>query len=454
MSEAKEHLPLTSNGLYEHDFQLYNATITQNPYIRFELYPKQKLVALLSCKNHKGVNHVLTGGAAGGGKTMLLAALALQFMTEPEYRCLVTRRGYRELVGTGSVYDIIKNVPGLKSRESSPIKVVSPCGAEIHFKAFQDESHKQDVKGESYHTILNDEASELNESVLRFLNRSVRKNNEDPIPLRVVNASNPGGDSTEYLISKFIEGDAPYVSMGYKDNPYIDDRVYEASLMELDYIDRQYQMLGDWFYKPSQGDLMTREAAHKQYVTNMDVPVAYELMSIDLAGKGRDMFAVCCYQYLNNGLEYIKDFNQTRSANPEQLLINFIIKHNPDPRVPRTSIVVIEQEGGGSPEYARKYFQNLLLEAGYNIPVVLEKPMGNKYQRARPLMHSITYAGTKLNKECSLMEDFIDESIQLDPTGKGRSPNLVDSASLGRNYLHTRVLGANTRVRRGHRIGG
>ena len=453
MSEAITNLPLTSNGLYAYDFELYNETITKNPYIPFELYPKQKLVALLSCRDHTRVNHVLTGGAAGGGKTMLLAALALQFMTEPEYRCLVTRRGYRELVGTGSVYDIIKNIPGLKSRESSPIKVVSPSGAEIHFKAFQDETHKQDVKGESYHTILNDEASELNESVLRFLNRSVRKNTDDPIPLRVVNASNPGGDSTEYLINKFITGPSPYVSMGYKDNPYIDDKVYEASLLELDYIDRQYQMRGDWFYKPSQGDLMTREAAEAQYITNITTPVAYELMSIDLAGKGRDMFAVCCYDYLSNGWEYIKDFDQTRTSNPENMLLNFIYKHNPDKRVPLTSVIVIEQEGGGSPEYARKYFQNLILDAGYNIPIILEKPMGNKYQRARPLMHSITYGGTKLNQDCRLMEDFIDESIQLDPLGKGRSPNLVDSASLGRNYLHTRVLGKGTRIHKGNRIG-
>ena len=79
--------------------------------------------------------------------------------------------------------------------------------------------------------------------------------------------------------------------------------------------------------------------------------------------------------------------------------------------------------------------------------------MGNKYQRARPLMHSITYGGTKLNKDCPLMDDFIDESIQLDPLGKGRSPNLVDSASLGRNYLHTRVLGRGTRIHKGNRIG-
>lgn len=453
MSEAITKIPLTSNGLYAYDFELYNETITKNPYIRFELYPKQKLVALLSCKDHTGVNHVLTGGAAGGGKTMLLAALALQFMTEPGYRCLVTRRGYRELVGTGSVYDIIKNIPGLKSRESSPIKVVSPSGAEIHFKAFQDETHKQDVKGESYHTILNDEASELNESVLRFLNRSVRKSADDPIPLRVVNASNPGGDSTEYLINKFITGPSPYVSMGYKDNPYIDDKVYEASLMELDYIDRQYQKYGNWHYKPQTGDLISRSEAESQYVTNITTPYVYSLMGIDLAGKGRDMFAIVCYDYLNNGFEYIHDFNQTQSANPESMLISFIRKHNPNPSQPKTSVIVIEQEGGGSPEYARKYFQNLIIEAGYSIPVVLRTPSGSKYQRARPLVHGIKFGNVKLNSKGLYMDDFIDEMVQLDPLGKGRSPNLVDSCSLARNYLHDKVLGTKTRFKTGRRIG-
>ena len=437
----------------EWDYLNYELTILDNPFIDFELYDKQSFVALTSCHNQDGINEFLTGGPGGGGKTKLLAALALQFVEFSQYRCLVTRKNYRELIGTGSVFDILKNIPGVKSRESGLIRIVFPSGAEIHFKAFNDESHKQDVKGESYHTILNDEASELPESVLRFLYRSLRKKADDWIPLRFGNASNPGGESTDYLVKKYIDGNVPYIEMGYKDNPYIDDETYEDSLKELDYIDQQYQMYGNWKYKPSVGDLLTRAEGEAQ-LTTLTTPLYYEIIGIDLAGKGKDMFAVVCYDYLANGLEYIKDFNQTQSHNPENLLLNFIMKHNPDPSAPQTSLIVIEQEGGGSPEYARKYFQDLLLEYGYTIPVILKKPSGSKYQRARPLMHSIRFGNTKLNENSNYINDFIDEGIQLSPDGGGRSPNLVDSASLARNYLHTDILGNQTDISVGVRIGG
>ena len=437
----------------EWDYLNYEYTILDNPFIDFELYDKQSFVALTSCHKHDGINEFLTGGPGSGGKTMLLAALALQFVEFPQYRCLVTRKNYRELVGTGSVFDILKNIPGVKTRESGLIRIKFPSGAEIHFKAFNDESHKQDVKGESYHTILNDEASELSESVLKFLYRSLRRKIDDWIPLRFGNASNPGGDSTDYLVEKYIDGDLPYIRMGYQDNPYIDNDTYEAALMELDYIDRKYQMEGDWKYKPSVGDLLSRAEGEAQ-LTTMTTPIHYELIGIDLAGKGKDMFAVVCYDFLANGIEYIKDFDQTQSSNPESLLINFVMKHNPDPRYPQTSAIVIEQEGGGSPEYAKKYFQDLLLEYGYNIPVILKKPQGSKYQRARPLMHSIKLGNTKLNQDSNYIHDFIDEGIELSPDGKGKSPNLVDSASLARNFLHTDILRNQTTVRVGARIGG
>ena len=436
-----------------YDYLLYELTILDNPFIDFELYDKQAFVALTSCHNQESINEFLTGGPGGGGKTKLLAALALQFVEFSHYRCLVTRKNYRELIGTGSVFDMLKNIPGVKSRESGLIRIIFPSGAEIHFKAFNDESHKQDVKGESYHTILNDEASELPESVLRFLYRSLRKKVDDWIPLRFGNASNPGGVSTEYLRVNYVEGDKPYIRMGYKDNPFIDDETYEESLKNLDYIDQQYQMHGDWGYKPSVGDLINRDEAEAQ-LTSLDVPVHYELISIDLAGKGKDKFAVVCYDYLTNGVEYIRDFNQTVSSNPEKMLLDFIIKHNPDPRYPVTSLILIEQEGGGSPEYARKYFQDLITGIGYGIPVVLKKPSGSKYQRARPLMHSITYGGTKLNPEAGFIYDFIDESVSLSPDGTGASPNLVDSASLARNYLHTDIFGNTTTMSVGARIGG
>ena len=442
---------------------IYSKTIKNNPYIPLTPYTKQKIPIIEAIKpeQDKKVNSVLVGAGGYGGKTILGSMLAAQYLLEPDYTCLVTCRNYAELLDTNSIWENLSewctDTTRLKDNQvctviKSPTpRIIAPNDNTIYFKAFDREDKKGKFKSASYDRIINDEASELPAGILQFQYRSMR--NTSWIPRSIINLSNPGGESTEYLVEHYVDGYNPYVALDWRDNPHIDREAYKQSLVELDYIDQQYQMHGNWHYKPAIGDLINRAEAEAQ-LTILDTPLAYELISIDLAGKGKDKFAVVCYDYLMNGVEYIRDFNQTPSANPETMLLDFIIKHNPDPRNPRTSIILIEQEGGGSPEYALKYFQELIMGIGYNIPVMLKKPSGSKYQRARPLMHSIRYGGTKLNNEAGFIHDFIDESIELSPDGTGKSPNLVDSASLARNYLHTDVLGNKTTFTAGARIGG
>ena len=452
--------------------KIYRETIMKNPYLetqKIQPYPKQSIALfLINSPEHTGgdglrkPNTILCGAGGFGGKTYLGSMLALQHILNDEegYTCLVTRKNYAELLDTNSIWDNLvdwccnddlhKDYQCDYKQSPTP-QITHPNGNTIYFKAFDREEKKQKFKSASYDRIINDEASELAYEVLRFQYRSSR--NTSRIPRSIINLSNPGGPSTEYLVEEFVDGPKPYLAMDWRDNPYIDRNAYEGSLNELDYIDQQYQKYGNWHYKPSTGDLISRDEAESQYVLNITTPYVYSLMGIDLAGKGRDMFAIVCYDYLNNGFEYIHDFNQTQSANPEGMLISFIRKRNPNPAQPKTSVIVIEQEGGGSPEYARKYFQNIILEAGYSIPVVLRTPSGSKYQRARPLVHGIKFGNVKLNQQGLYMDDFIDEMVQLDPLGKGRSPNLVDSCSLARNYLHDKVLGTKTRFKTGRRIG-
>lgn len=450
-------------SINEKDKLIYYYTVLDNPYIPFKPYPKQALGLILASKEeeYKKPNAILLGAGGYGGKTYLGSMLAAQYLQEPDYTCLVTRKNYAELLDTNSIWEnLIEWCCNEKLSKDlrcdyykTPVpKIVSPNGNTIYFKAFDREDKKQKFKSASYDRIINDEASELPSGILQFQYRSMR--NTIHIPRSIINLSNPGGESTDYLVENFVDGDKPYIALDWRDNPYIDRDAYEGSLNELDYIDRQYQMYGNWHYKPNIGDLINRDEAESQYVTNNTIPYVYNLMAIDLAGKGRDMFAVVSYDYLSNGWEYVEDFAQTKSADPEGMLIDFLIRHNPNPNQPKTSIIVIEQEGGGSPEYARKYFQNMILDVGYNIPVVLKKPSGSKYQRARPLIHNIKYGNVKLNKDSEYMSDFIDEMVQLDPSGKGRSPNLVDSASLARNYLSEVVLGNKTSFKTGKRIGG
>lgn len=432
----------------EWDYLNYELTILDNPFIDFELYEKQAFVALTSCHKQEGINEFLTGGPGGGGKTKLLAALALQFVEFSEYRCLVTRKNYRELVGTGSVFDILKNIPGVKSRESGLIKIIFPSGAEIHFKAFNDESHKQDVKGESYHTILNDEASELPKSVLKFLYRSLRKTVDDWIPLRFGNASNPGGESTDYLIEKYIEGDLPYIEMGYKDNPYIDDDTYEDALKELDYIDQQYQMYGNWYYRPSAGDLINLDQLIDAYI---DVPdyiereVFFCTMGVDTAGTGRDNTVAMNLIRLDNGLTVLNDMSIDGSAYPEDSVYEItekqIIENN-------LYNVDIEEEPGGDSVYALRYWVDDVLAdliSKYGIDVNGVSAIKSKYTRARPIAKAIIQGKLKfsshlkelLERKDGLFDQFLYVSPNPEEMKKRKSPDELDALGYAWNSLQT-----------------
>lgn len=420
------------------DYANYYHTILENPFIDFELYDKQQLMALTSCHNREGINEALTGGAGGGGKTKLLSALALQFVEFPQYRCLVTRKKYRELIGTGSVFDMLKSIDGLKSRESGLIRILAPSGAEIHFKAFDNETHKQDVKGESYHTILNDEASELNESTLRFLYRSLRRKADDWIPLRFINASNPGGDSTEYLVEKYIDGDLPYVDMCYRDNPYIDTATYEESLKQLDYIDQQYQMYGNWHYKAQQGDLIDMETLLNAYIPVEDYThreLLFCTEGMDLASTGRDNTVIYNLICLDNGVTVVNDILRNKTSTPEASVEQFVEKNARDNQL---YTLGIEIEPGSDSTYSMRYWRDdILRNIQYEYGVIIKgiRPVKSKFNRARPVAQAIRNGKLRfsehlkpiLEQKDGLFEQFMTITPDQELMKKQKSPDDVDA---------------------------
>ena len=440
------------------DKLIYYNTVTNNPYIPLTPYKLQSIALLLASRDTKEVNSILAGGSAYGGKTVLGSMLAVQFLQEPSYRCLVTRRNYAELLDVSSIWDNLNewccdaNLPDdlrcTAVKSPSPM-IKAPNGAIIYFKAFDHTDKKQKFKSASYIRIINDEASELPQGILPFQYRSLRTT--EHLPLSVINLSNPSGESTDYLLEEFVKGKKPYINIGWESNPFIDKEAYEKTLAQLDFIDQQYQRYGDWEYKPSVGDLINREEITSQIIQDVNSNLLYSIISIDLAGKGKDKFAVCRYDLLQNGFELINDFNQTESSMPEDMLIRFVEKHNPNKQTPLTSLIVIEQEGGGSPLYAQRYFQELLIEQGFNIPVILKFPKGSKYQRARPLMSRLRQGNVKVHSECGCLEEFIEEAVRLMPIMK-KSPNLVDSVSLAHSYIHDNIMNQGTSIKLGARI--
>ena len=109
------------------DKVLYYDTIINNPYIPVTPYPKQILNFLLANRLDTPMNKLLTGGRAFGGKSIVLTALALQYASEKQYRCLCVRKNYQDLVAVSSIFDnIIDWTSGIKNvniRKTSPLRV-------------------------------------------------------------------------------------------------------------------------------------------------------------------------------------------------------------------------------------------------------------------------------------------------------------------------------------------
>lgn len=447
----------------------YYNTILKNPYIPVKPYPKQAIPIFEVIKNESlneegkpEVNTVLVGAGGFGGKTYLGSMLAAQYLPEKvsdedNYTCLVTRKNYAELLDTNSIWDNLlewccgehldKDIKCDYKKSPTP-QITSPNGNTIYFKAFDHDEKKQKFKSASYDRIVNDEASELPKAVIKFQYRSMR--NTSWLPRSIINLSNPGGDSTEYLVNKYVDGPKPYVALDWRDNPHIDKDAYEASLDELDYIDQQYQKYGNWHYKPSAGDLINREQLTSAYIDIQDYierEVLFCTMGIDTAGTGRDKTVCFNIIQLDNGLKVVNDMMSDPSAYPEDNVYEIIEKQICENNLYN---VDIEEEPGGDSVYALRYWQNDVLDElikKYHIDVEGAQPIKSKYTRARPIAKAIikgelkfsSHLKKQLESKDGLFDQFIYVSPNPDEMKKQKSPDELDAlgyawASLQRNF--------------------
>jgi phage terminase large subunit-like protein len=309
--------------LSNRDLLLFDETICKNPYIPYKPYPRQSWPIFEANKelvNNKP-NMVLVGAGGFGGKTYLGSMLAAQYLEEPDYSCLVTRLNYAELTGEDSIWENLtewicdEERLGDRACESneSKLRITAPSGAKIWFKAFDQVKKRQKVKSESYNRIVNDEASELAETVLRFLFRSLRGPVDSRIPLGMINLSNPGGPSTRYLTTTYVDGEQSYFPLDWRHNPYIDRVLYPNTLKNLSYADQQYQLHGDWHYIPESGDIFNHEMIDNNTITTQEyeeIKAEHELKQLirtwDIAAsenKNSDYTAATLFERYNGPID-------------------------------------------------------------------------------------------------------------------------------------------------------
>jgi len=456
---AELHLgPIT-----QYDRDMLDLTLVQNPYIPENIkegvlgYPLQlKSLIYLNRPIINNYHRILIGGESFGGKTLFGGVLGLRFIHIKGFKGLVTRKNYDDLTeeSTDSIFGYINdwneelNNP-LKIKQTSPPLIKSPEGGLLTFRAFDHIKKKEKTRSKSYQVILNDEAPELDKSILTFQGRSLRQQVESRFPKAIVNFGNPQYDpktfalneSSKMFLNGYVDGKYVYVPMGWRVNPYINKPEYEASFEDLDEIDKQSQKEGNWKYTYTKNSLIDINTL-KDYLNSQILNQSASILSIDLAGKGKDKFAISTLTLdLKTNRIRIDNISQTVGTSVEILTENHIQEDHARRVYPSAVLLEIEPGSWLSTERYWKQFFNQM-----GIKVIPLRPAGSKFNRARPLIREIGQGFVLFNKlltkkiyiESSYQQSYFDllkeEISRLAPV-MPISPNILDTLSQGFNYL-------------------
>lgn len=182
-------------------------------------WPKQRLFLDLDCLE------AFFGGAAGGGKSDTLLMAALEYAHLPNYAALILRRDFARLSLPGSIMDRAKawlfphEKDGVTWNEQRKM-FRFPAGGSLQFGYIDSLDDRFRYASSEFQFIGWDELTEFplptagqdgeqaDGNPYLFMFSRLRKTRDNPIPLRVRSASNPGGEGHEFVKTRFIPPEA------------------------------------------------------------------------------------------------------------------------------------------------------------------------------------------------------------------------------------------------------
>lgn len=462
-----------SNTLTSNDYIIYYDTILDNKYIHYTPY-RQQALAIMGHSRRKCL-----GGNAFSGKSLLGYMLACQWVGFRDYRCLILRRTFDDVRAPGGIVDYIDKhcvqeyrdddgnilIPEEERAVHNETRHVFkfPSGAEIWYNSSQRPEDRERFRSRSFDNIIVDEASELPYTNLKYLTRSNRsiRGKDSIIPLHMHFISNPSLQSgTQFLREYFVDDGSPepYYEIRLEDNIYAPEG-YKDQLMDLDPIDRAFQLEGRWDYVPDCGMLFSQEDYKRATISQNDISrmdIDYGVIGVDTATIGTDTSVATYIAHLQNGYSVMLDSIELDEPFPEDHIIQFI--EEMCGRYP-LDLVLIEKGAGADADFAERYWVTELAESQqiWGFQCDFRKPVSSKFARARPCARAIRKGNMKICRELPTYKRMLEEYMYITPDKKVLeqypSPDAVDSVSIAFNLSNVmnnglRITGYNSHTRK------
>jgi phage terminase large subunit-like protein len=414
-------------------------------YVPFEPTPKQSAFLLMN-----NAKEILYGGAAGGGKSVAQLMAALQYVDIPGYSAILFRKTYADLSLPGALIDMSKQwlMPFVEAKEvkwsEKDKQYIFPSGASLNFGYLESANDCFRYQGAEFQYIGMDEVTHIDPNNYRYLFSRLRKAKSLQVPLRFRATANPGGAFGEYYYQRFfVEGPEKgriFIGAGLDDNPYLDGDAYRESLNELDPIERERLLNGNWEIK-SQGDMFNRHWFTIVPVTDIPSGVRtvrfWDMASTDPAKrktKSRDKrepdwtvgFKLSHYQ----GMSWIEDIVRIQKT-PQGA--EEVIKATAE--LDGYSVAIrMEQEPGSSGAISIDHYARNVLQ-GYDFGGVLST--GSKIERARTASAAAQGGRILVSNRCRNILPFFDEA---DVFPYGLKDDTIDGLSGSFNYFRAPAL--------------
>jgi predicted phage terminase large subunit-like protein len=437
---------------------------------------------------HSQCREILYGGAAGGGKSAALTALAVKYSHLPDCKTVVFRRETTQFDDLkGKSRDLFSKVyPGLSPVQSPHFKWTFPSGAVTHYRHLQHEKDAANYDGWEINLLLFDELTHFTEKQYKALCARVRSSKSD-YPRLIRATTNPGGEGHDWVFRHWgawldpdfeAEGLEPrvgtdgqpappaqpgevwwvetkadgseayhrervpgslsrtFIPARLEDNPHLSDTdpEYAIELNKLDAVRRAQLRDGDWLVKPAAGLYFQRSWV--SFVDESPREVLIRVRSWDLAGtekkdtKSDPDWTVGTLLSMTVAQIFIEDVVRFR-GNPGE--VERRIKETAD-MDGRKTLIRIPQDPGQAGKSQVDHLTALLI--GYR---VFSKPVtGDKVQRFGPFSSQAEREGRVVLVRGPWNARYIEE-LEAFPT-PGIHDDQVDATSDGFDTLVSEVI--------------